>query len=67
MALELQERFASYGVGLSRQQRPFRVGESDSLSTPPSFEQPILSLEEFDNNQLMPVGPARHDHQQKRQ
>ena len=36
---------------------------------PPSFcfQQPILSLEEFDDDQLMPMNAARDQHEQKRQ
>ena len=30
------------------------------------FEQPVLSLKELDNDQLVPMHPARHDHQQER-
>jgi hypothetical protein len=45
-----------------REKRGFRVGKPDSPSAQPLFEQPILGLQEFDDDQLLPMDPARHDH-----
>ena len=58
---------SALGLGLSRQQRPFRVGESNALSAQPFFEQPILSLEGFDDDLLVAIDPASKDHQQERE
>ena len=40
-------------LGLSRQQRRFRVGKPDALSAQPLFQELILSLQELDNDQLV--------------
>ena len=55
--VERQERFASYGLGLPRKQRPFGIGKADSLSPQPFPEQPVFSLKEFDDDQLMSIDP----------
>ena len=60
-------RFRAYRLRLSRQQRPLGIGKSDSPSAQSLFEQPILSLEKFDDDQPMSIDTARYDHQQKRQ
>jgi hypothetical protein len=52
-------------LGFSRQQRPLRVGEPDPLSAQPVFEQPVLGLKEFDDDQLVAMNPTSRDHQQK--
>jgi len=54
-------------LGLSRQQRRFRVGKPDALSAQPLFQELILSLQELDNDQLVAIDPAGRDHQQKRE
>jgi hypothetical protein len=53
--------------GFSREQRSLSVGEADAPAAEPIFEQPILSLQEFDDDQLMAMNPTGGDHQQKRQ
>ena len=60
--VELKQGFAPYCLRPARQQRPFRVGESDSLSPESFFEQPILRLEQLDYHQLKSMNPARHNH-----
>ena len=63
--VEFEQCLPPNGFGPAREQCPFRVGEPDSPSAQPLFEQPILGLQELDDEQLMPMDPARHDHQQK--
>ena len=65
--VEFKQGFASHCLGLARQKRALSVGESDPLSSQALFEQAILSLEKFDDEQLMAMDPAGHHHQQKRQ
>ena len=65
--VEFKQGFAPYRLGLARQKSTLSVGEPDSLSSQPFFEQPILGLEKLDDEQLMPMDPARHNYQQKRQ
>jgi hypothetical protein len=52
---------------LPRQEGALGVGEVDTPSSEPVLEQPILSLKEFNDDQLMTMDPASGDHQQKRQ
>ena len=65
--VEFKQGFAPYRLGLARQKSPLSVGEPDSLSSQPFFEQLILGLEKLDDEQLMPMDPARHNYKQKRQ
>ena len=39
----------------------------DTLAAQPIFEQPILGLKEFDDDQLVAMNPTAQDHQQKRE
>jgi hypothetical protein len=64
---EFAQGFAPYRLGLARQKSTLSVCEPDSLSSQPFFEQLILGLEKFDDEQLMPMDPARHNYKQKRQ
>ena len=43
---------------LARQQRPLSVAEADSPTTQPIFEQAVLCLKEFDDDQLMAMNSA---------
>ena len=63
--VQLEQRFASERLGFSRQQRSFGVAKSDALSAQPVFEQLILCLEEFDDDELVTIDPAGRDHEQK--
>jgi hypothetical protein len=65
--VEFKQGFAAHRLGLARQKSPLSVGEPDSLSSQPFFEQLILGLEKLDDEQLMPMDPARHNYKQKRQ
>ena len=65
--VEFKQGLAPYRLGLARQKSTFSVGEPDSLFSQPLFEQAVSGLEKLDDKQLMPVDPARDDHQQKRQ
>jgi hypothetical protein len=65
--VEFKQGFAPYRLGLARQKSTLRVCEPDSLSSQPFFEQLILGLEKLDDEQLMPMDPARHNYKQKRQ
>ena len=67
IGVEFQQGFSPYCLGLARQKSTLSIGEPDSLSLQPLLEQAILGLEEFDDEQLMPMDPARHHHQEKRQ
>ena len=60
--IELQQRSASDRFGLSREQRSFRIAESDAPTTQPLFEQSILCLQELDNDELVTVDPASCNH-----
>src|SRR6516225_1615311 len=51
--VELEQSPSTHGLGLARQKSSFSVGEADSLSAQPILEQSVLSLKEFDNDQLM--------------
>jgi hypothetical protein len=62
-----EQGFAPYRLGLARQKNTLSVGQPDSLSSQPLFEQAILGLKKIDDDQLMPMYPARRNHQQKRQ
>ena len=63
--IELQQGFAPYRLRFPRQQRPLSIGEPNTLATQSLLQQAILSLEEFNDDQLPPVNPARDDHQQE--
>ena len=65
--VEFKQGLAPYRLGLERQKSTLSVGEPDSLFSQPFFEQAVPGLKKLDDKQLMPVDPARHDHQQKRQ
>ena len=67
IGVEFEQSFAPYRLGLARQKSTLSVGEPDSLSSQPFFEQAVLGLEKFDDDQLMSMNPARGNHQQKRQ
>lgn len=56
--VELEQCLSPYGFGLSGQKNPLSVGKADSLSTQPLFKQPILGLQELDDEQLMTMDPA---------
>src|SRR6185436_17988492 len=58
---------SAHGFSLPRQESAFSVGEPDASSAQAILEQPVLSLQEFDNDQLMAMNPASGDHQQKGQ
>ena len=60
--LQFQQSPTSHGLGFSRQQRSLGIGEPDTLSTQPVFEQPILGLKEFDGNQLVLMNPTGRNH-----
>jgi hypothetical protein len=66
MGVEFEQRLSPYSLGLACQESPLSIGEADSPSTEPVLEQSVLSLEEFDDDQLMPTNPASGDHQKKR-
>ena len=65
--VEFKQGFASHRLGLARQKSTLGVGEADAPSSEPVLGQSVLSLKEFDNDQLMAMNPASGDHQQKRQ
>ena len=65
--LQFQQGLASHCLGFPREQRSLGVGEPDTLSAQPVFEQPVLGLKEFDDDQLMAMNPTSRDHQQKRE
>jgi hypothetical protein len=63
--VELEQRLSTHGLSLPRQERTLGVGEADAPSSEPVLEQPVLSLKEFDDDQLVAMNPASSDHQQK--
>jgi hypothetical protein len=65
--VQFKQGFASHCLGFARQKSTLSVGEPDSFSLQSLFEQAVLGLEKFDDEQLMAMNPARHHHQQKRQ
>ena len=62
-SVEFEQGLAPYRLGLARQKSALSVGEPDSLAAQPFFEQAVLGLHKFDDEQLMPMDPARHNHQ----
>src|SRR5437870_6458939 len=60
-AVEFEQGLASYRLGFARQKSTLSICEPDSLSSQPVFEQTVLSLEKLDDEQLMPMDPARHN------
>jgi hypothetical protein len=69
LGIECEQGFSPYHLGLARQKstRTRSVGEPDSLAWQLLFEQAVLGLGKFDDEQLMPMDPPRDNHQQKRQ
>jgi hypothetical protein len=65
--VQFEQRLASHCLGFPRQQRSLCVGEPDPLAAQPVFEQPILGLKEFDDDQLVAMNPTTQNHQQKRE
>lgn len=65
--VKLEQTLSADGFGLARQKSPFCVREANSPAAKSILEQPVLSLKEFDDNQLMAMNPSCSDHQQKRQ
>jgi len=63
--IELQQRFTPHRLRLPRKQRPLSIGEAYTLASQALLEQPILGLEELNENELTAMHPARDDHQQK--
>ena len=53
--VEFEQRLPPYGFGLAREKRAVRVSEPASPSAQPLFEQPVLGLQEFDDDELMPM------------
>jgi hypothetical protein len=51
--VELEQSLSPYSLGLARQKSPFSVGEADAPSSQPFFKQSVLSLKEFDDDELM--------------
>jgi len=50
---------------IARLDRLVSVGEADAPSAQPLLEKSILSLKEFDDDQLMAMNPTSGNHQQK--
>ena len=65
--LQFQQSLASHCLRFPREQRSLSVGEPDTLAAQPLFEQAILGLKEFDDDQLVAMNPTSRDHQQKRE
>ena len=61
-AVEFEQGLAPYRLGLARQKSTLSVGEPDSLSSQPFFEQAVFGLKELNHDQLMAMNPARHHH-----
>ena len=57
--------FAPHRLCLPREQRPFCVGKSNLIAAQPLLQRPILGLKELDDEQLAPMNPPRHHHQQE--
>jgi hypothetical protein len=64
--VEFEQCLSPYSLGLACQESPLSIDEADSPSAEPVLEQSVLSPEEFDDDQLMPMNPASGDHQKKR-
>jgi hypothetical protein len=64
--VELKQALSAHGFRLTRQESALGIGEADAPSSEPVLKQSVLSLKEFDNDQLMTMNPASGDHQQKR-
>ena len=53
--------FSPYGFGLARQEHALSVDEPDAPSAQSLLEQSVLSLKEFDDDQLDGDEPGRGD------
>jgi hypothetical protein len=60
--VELEQSLSPYSLGLARQKSPLSVGEADAPSSEPFFKQSVLSLKEFDDDELMAMNPASSNH-----
>src|SRR5207245_11235669 len=65
--VQFEQGLASDCLRFPRQQRSLCIGEPDTLAAQPVFEQPILGLKEFDDDQLVAMNPTTQHHQQKRE
>jgi hypothetical protein len=50
---------------LGIKERPFGISESNACPAEAFLQQSILGLQVLDGDQLLPMDPAGHDHQQK--
>jgi hypothetical protein len=55
------------GLRLPPQKCSLCIGEPNALPTQSLLQELVLGLQKFDDDQLMAMHPARHDHEQKRQ
>ena len=63
--IELEQRFTPNRLRFPRKQRPLSIAEPETLASQALLQQLILGLEEFDDDELAPMDPARDNHQQK--
>ena len=63
--VELDQSSSSYGLGLARQKSPLSVRKTDAPSAESLFEQSVLCLKEFNDDELLAMNPASSNHQQK--
>ncbi|MDB5927468.1 MAG: hypothetical protein JWN13_6404 [Betaproteobacteria bacterium] len=63
--IELQQRFTAHRLRLPRKRRPLNIGEPYALASEALLQQPILGLEELNQNELTTMHPTRDDHQQE--
>src|SRR5437870_10032004 len=60
--VQFEQGLASDCLRFPRQQRSLCIGEPDTLAAQPVFEQSILGLKEFNDDQLVAMNPTRQDH-----
>ena len=65
--VEFHQSLAPDGPGLPPQKSAFCIGEPNALPTQPFLQELVLGLQKFDDDTLMALHLARHDHEQKRQ
>ena len=63
MVIEFQQRFSPDCLRLPCEKHPLGIGEPEPPAAEPLFGQLILGLKELNDDQLLSMNPAGHDHQ----
>ena len=60
--IEFKQRFTTHRLRFPRKQRALSIGKPYALASQALLQQPILSLEELNENELTAMHPTRDDH-----